>query len=317
VASDPLRPQWAADPSARHEWRYWDGLQWTHYVADRGVQSIDPLGATPPTAATASGPSDRWPPPLPSQTIAEPTTAWPAPDPATRVVSQADLRQFGQPEWWRRLDGLKTSLVVLFICTALAALATVGALANRVQVIDDLRKASFLTAELARRAHNADDAVGGAAAALVISVLATGVVFIIWMWRASKNAQVLSRTSPRFGPGWSIGGWFIPFANLVIPVLIVQDLWRASGPTTSPGSGWRRESGSGLVGSWWGFLVAGSLVSRATSASGNSLDDLRSQNQAALSGYVFLTVAAVLAAVMVVKLTQRFNDRALQEQSGR
>lgn len=35
--------QWAADPSGRHEHRYFDGAKWTDQVSDGGVQSTDPM----------------------------------------------------------------------------------------------------------------------------------------------------------------------------------------------------------------------------------------------------------------------------------
>jgi hypothetical protein len=38
---------WFADPSTRHELRYWDGHQWTDHVSDRGSQAIDPLPHPP------------------------------------------------------------------------------------------------------------------------------------------------------------------------------------------------------------------------------------------------------------------------------
>ncbi len=34
---------WFADPSGRHELRYWDGTTWTDHVVDAGVQGVDPL----------------------------------------------------------------------------------------------------------------------------------------------------------------------------------------------------------------------------------------------------------------------------------
>jgi tetratricopeptide (TPR) repeat protein len=43
---------WYPDPSARHEFRYWDGRAWTHHVADRGQVSVDPITA-PPGGTTA------------------------------------------------------------------------------------------------------------------------------------------------------------------------------------------------------------------------------------------------------------------------
>ncbi len=41
-------PQWHADPSERHELRFWDGTTWTEHVADEGIASADPRGLGPP-----------------------------------------------------------------------------------------------------------------------------------------------------------------------------------------------------------------------------------------------------------------------------
>jgi hypothetical protein len=34
-------PNWLADPTGRHELRYWNGAAWTTHVADDGKQSED------------------------------------------------------------------------------------------------------------------------------------------------------------------------------------------------------------------------------------------------------------------------------------
>ena len=36
-------PSWLPDPTTRHQLRYWDGLRWTAWVSDDGVQSQDPV----------------------------------------------------------------------------------------------------------------------------------------------------------------------------------------------------------------------------------------------------------------------------------
>jgi Protein of unknown function (DUF2510) len=36
---------WKADPTGRHQFRYWDGFQWTENVADAGQQSRDSVSA--------------------------------------------------------------------------------------------------------------------------------------------------------------------------------------------------------------------------------------------------------------------------------
>ena len=35
-------PAWLPDPTGRHQYRWWDGDQWTHHVADDGVAKSDP-----------------------------------------------------------------------------------------------------------------------------------------------------------------------------------------------------------------------------------------------------------------------------------
>jgi hypothetical protein len=38
---------WYPDPVGRHQYRYWDGISWTHHVADDGKASVDPLAQAP------------------------------------------------------------------------------------------------------------------------------------------------------------------------------------------------------------------------------------------------------------------------------
>ena len=43
---------WWPDPVHRHQRRYWDGVRWTDYVSDHGVQTTDPVSGPQPSAAT-------------------------------------------------------------------------------------------------------------------------------------------------------------------------------------------------------------------------------------------------------------------------
>jgi uncharacterized RDD family membrane protein YckC len=44
-------PRWAPDPLGRHQYRYWDGSQWTEHVSDDGRVGTDPPIAGPTPAA--------------------------------------------------------------------------------------------------------------------------------------------------------------------------------------------------------------------------------------------------------------------------
>jgi hypothetical protein len=295
---------WAADPTGRHELRYWDGSEWTAHVSDRGQVSADPLGSsTPTTTSVATDPAP--------VTAAAPALLRPTPPPPTQgtgVDPRAAGIGAGKPTWWRSLEGLRTALVVLFACTAAASVAVVFAVVNRLGVINDV-EAGQIGFDIVQRANDADDAVDLAAGLALVLALGTAVVLIIWQWRCAKNAELLGRDHPRFGPGWSIGAWFIPLANFVIPVLIFQDLWRASSPGARPGE-WRKERGSGLVGVWWALFVVSALGTNLIDGDeADTFADLKNQNQVLIAAFAVSTIAAALAIAVVVQLTRRFDER--------
>jgi hypothetical protein len=204
------------------------------------------------------------------------------------------------------MNGLKTALVVLFACIAVASVALLGVHLNRLAAADNFESHPSLTT--AHALQDADDAVSTASSFVAILRVAIAVCFIIWMFRAAKNMVALGRHGARYGPGWSIGGWFIPFANLVIPVMIVQGFWRASSPDTGPGTVWTKRSRSALVGFWWVALILANFT-YFTWNSNETLDDIRASDTVASVGSAFCVIAAVLAIPVVVQLTRRFNDR--------
>ena len=78
----------------------------------------------------------------------------------------------------------------------------------------------------------------------VLLFLVTAVVFVIWLRRARSNAVGVRH---QFAPGWVIGGWFVPAANVYIPLRVVLDIgWAAVAPD-------KRGTVTGPVATWWAF----------------------------------------------------------------
>ena len=59
-------------------------------------------------------------------------------------------------------------------------------------------------------------------------VLTTGIVFLMWIHRANRNARGLGAEGMTFTPGWSVGWYFIPIANLWKPFQAMKEIWQAS-----------------------------------------------------------------------------------------
>jgi hypothetical protein len=68
---------------------------------------------------------------------------------------------------------------------------------------------------------------GSALLVLAISIAAF-VVEIIWLYRARKNVEAFVGAAPQWAAGWTIGAWFIPVANMVLPALVMADVARNS-----------------------------------------------------------------------------------------
>lgn len=60
--------------------------------------------------------------------------------------------------------------------------------------------------------------------------LAAGVLFVIWFYRAYENLRPLAAPEPRRDSGWTLGAWFVPILNLVLPKLMLNEIWRGSDP---------------------------------------------------------------------------------------
>jgi hypothetical protein len=76
-----------------------------------------------------------------------------------------------------------------------------------------------------------------------------GVLFLCWLWRARINAEHLDPSAHTLRRGWTIGSWFLPLGNLVLPALVVGDVHRA-GRTPVAGDA-ASTSYSPLVAFWW------------------------------------------------------------------
>lgn len=54
------------------------------------------------------------------------------------------------------------------------------------------------------------------------------VLFFIWLHRAASNTEALGAKGLESSPGWTVGWFFVPVANLVMPYRAMREVWQAS-----------------------------------------------------------------------------------------
>lgn len=97
-----------------------------------------------------------------------------------------------------------------------------------------------------------------AAASLQTIVLIVSIIFVaMWIHRAHANLREAGYSDLEFTPGWAVGWYFIPLANLIKPFHAMRELW-----TTSM----REHDQFGAeapseVKSWWGLWIVGNILS--------------------------------------------------------
>ncbi|MEV6106398.1 DUF4328 domain-containing protein [Streptomyces sp. NPDC051940] len=202
------------------------------------------------------------------------------------------------PPSFSRLGGLAVALYALLgLCMAadvfsLFAGAHVRSLLDRIETATD----SEIDA--------ADGLYGLTGVLQLIALVATGVVFIVWFFKARKNAELFDASVLRHSPGWAIGGWFIPIGNFFIPKKIANDVWQASTPPP-PGGTWQVAK-TGLVTGWWALFVASTIIDRFSATAYNNAEEPDALSDAIgqmMLADVLDIAAAVLAILFVRKLT--------------
>ena len=273
--------------------------------------------AKPQRGTDVSGPYDEEPggdAPRPQQPLQPPS-----PQPTQQLPQQLSQPLWQQPfqpfaaspaqHSFRSVNGLGTAVTILFCLVVLARAVLAAADWYAYKVVKDYVEGPVKDAD---RLDRADEFVWYLGVdGFWLAVLAAGVVFIVWLWRARGNAELFCSGRHRRSRGWVIGGWFCPVVNLWFPKQIVDDLIAASDPRTPPLlPDLRRIPRHGLVLAWWLTWVVTAVISNIGPT--GLVSDVQDVSARVLGASVStlgaaLTAVAAVLAIRVVRLVNRLQ----------
>jgi len=143
--------------------------------------------------------------------------------------------------------------------------------------------------------------------------IATAILFVIWFRRAYLNVSRMGVHGQRWSSAYSIGAWFLPFANLVRPKQIANDTWRGSDPDLPPNSGLGLIDPPIIFTVWWALWILGFIAGRVAFSKSRSADTLAALASAAnwlTFSDITDALAAVAAIAVVYLLSARQTERA-------
>jgi hypothetical protein len=210
----------------------------------------------------------------------------------------------GRPRF-RSLRRTAALVIGLLAAQAVAHVASIDAILDRRTLIERASRAGGVTWEDL-------DAVSarwvGAGRWGLLLLIATAGVWCSWQFHAHGNLVRRHVEGLRHTPGWAVGWWFVPLANLWKPYRAMSELARAS---ASPES-WRDARPPRILFPWWVAWIAGTSITRIVASQGGPMTEeaARRLDLALVSASVCSILAAILACAIVWSITLAQEEMA-------
>ena len=151
----------------------------------------------------------------------------------------------------------------------------------------------------------------------VLTFVLTAIFFLMWIHRAHRNLPALGARGLKFTPNWAVGWFFVPFMNLVRPVQVVAEIWKASSPgnNTSDGTAWKSARVSPIIWLWWVVWIIAGIVGQFAARLGlraETLEMILVSSWAVFISDAIDMVAAVLAILVVSSIDKMQEAKAQQ-----
>lgn len=145
--------------------------------------------------------------------------------------------------------------------------------------------------------------IGVVALLHIPTAIATIVFFLIWEYRVYSNLSALMAQNLEFSPGWAVGWWFIPFANLVKPFQVMREIWVESDPEYEAEFGFLSSNLSAptIMGFWWAFWLLYGFTDRIA----GKMDDSPYFPTAMIVSSIFSIAAASLLIIIILNIFKR------------
>ncbi|WP_104814579.1 DUF4328 domain-containing protein [Kitasatospora sp. MMS16-BH015] len=197
----------------------------------------------------------------------------------------------------RPVSGWATATTVLICLAVVRELLVLAANWREYQLVHDYLNGSATEADVAATEADTLTAAAGSSGLLLLVAVPTAVAFLVWLWRARANAELIGgRETQRRSRLWVVGSWIAPVINLWYPYQVVVDIWRARVP--------RRQVSLALVNGWWACFVLGGFVKpiqwRVADSEQSEQDVLTNANLSTL-----LTALILLSGVLLILIMRR------------
>ncbi len=152
---------------------------------------------------------------------------------------------------------LITKSVKLFLYwLIIVAVISLITFSMQINLVNDFDKNLYSFDEMNALAEKNDSRVANMSFLYVISLLISYFLIGRWFYVSTKINHLLGIKGLNFSPGWSVGWYFIPFANLVMPYQSLKETFKASFNTEE----WQNNRVPYDFPIWWATYWMGNIL---------------------------------------------------------
>ena len=145
---------------------------------------------------------------------------------------------------------------------------------------------------------------------MIVASLSFFISLLVWVYKASKNSHGFGSQGMRYSPSMALCWFFVPVANLVMPVLVLREIFKVSQNPME----WREQKGTILLIAWGvvhacNWLMVHLVKSMDQQKGLETIADLQSFTLLKILGLAGVVIYVILSWVIVKKITN--NQRQL------
>lgn len=153
-------------------------------------------------------------------------------------------------------------------------------------------------------------AVLGISLAQIVGLIASVVLVSMWTYRAMKNLHIVGAVAATMSPGWAVGWYFIPFANLWKPFEGMLQIWRESHRLAG-----RPEKVAAYAGWWWATWIISNILANISLRLTGFTEPLPTYDAGLMVGAAG-SALSVVCGILLLRTTKQVTEVQAEMRSG-
>lgn len=207
---------------------------------------------------------------------------------------------------YQSAQGKTTALLLITAATILLDLVLCASFAMQWKMLRDAQEAGFVSDEEAQSNDRRQQAIS---IVMLVVMIVCLIALLVWLYAVHANLPALGATALDFTPGWAVGWFFVPIANLVKPYQAVCEVWKNSDPALLANA---LTASTAVVGWWWGLRIVSAISGRIFQFSANdstTIEQLMTVSVIAILLTLLIDVPMFVCQLLLVRKVQHMQNQ--------